>query len=113
MVDCETFERLNTDRAIKVIPLDSLSCEDPMSYFSMDSYEDGSSGFILPSYRPITDLDIEADEDGDEKMKRDLVKPMTEEQYLLCNSRVRGFALAQKRWGEYRAKSSTTRLAAS
>lgn len=111
MVDCESFERLNTDRTTKVISLDGLIHEDSNFHVSSDAYEDGSLGFILPPVQLITDLDIETNED--EKMKRDLVKPMTEEQYLLCNSRVRGFAFTQKRWGEYWARSSNARLAAS
>lgn len=100
MVDCESFERLNTDRATKVIPLDAvIMYTDPNQYNILDAYADGSLGFIIPSEGPNQSLGISKDDE--EVRKRGLVKPLTEDQYILCNSRVRGFALAQKQWGGY------------
>lgn len=101
MVDCESFERLNTDRAVSVLPLDAvIASTNPLDqYVPPDAYEDGSLGFIIPSSQVDQNVNIESGGDGTKK--RSLVKPLTEDEYILCNSRVRGFALAQKHWGEF------------
>lgn len=94
MVDCESFERLNTDRTTAVTPLDAVISDASESESKYNKY-------ILATYASmglITDTQGTGTT-GAEKQKRALVKPLTEEQYILCNSRVRGFALAQKRWG--------------
>lgn len=89
MVDCETFSRIQTDRAINVTPFKSSS--------SACSGAEGSECDSDGEYDYISDDDMDVDETTAPRVQI----PLTDTQCLHATNLVAGFALTEKKWVEY------------